>query len=321
MKPYDFAILGAGALGSILGAHLARAGHSVAMLVRENRARQITAQGLRIRGLSEFDQPVTALAASPSFVGARVLIVAMKTQGTAEALVPLRDVPFDTVFSIQNGVAKNELLEDVFGPARVLGSLAITSGELLASGEVLFTRNLNLMLGRMSGDNAAAAHEIAAQIDAAGVRSSAVPDIVSREWSKFVAWVGFFILSVTVRTSTWKYLADPDSALFLARLVRELGSLAHAVGVPLTDESLLPVASMCSGSEEQAVAAVMRAGNDFKTRTPDHRMSSLQDLDAGRSLEFEDTLGYAVRKAASFGLQLPLLEGCYRLAASIDRNR
>ena len=37
MPQYDFAILGAGALGSILGAHLARAGHSVVMLVRERR--------------------------------------------------------------------------------------------------------------------------------------------------------------------------------------------------------------------------------------------------------------------------------------------
>ena len=34
-----FAILGAGALGSILGAHLARAGHEVAIIARGERAR------------------------------------------------------------------------------------------------------------------------------------------------------------------------------------------------------------------------------------------------------------------------------------------
>jgi 2-dehydropantoate 2-reductase len=321
MKQIDFAILGAGALGSILGAHLARAGHSVVMLVRENRARQIDSQGLQIRGLVEFDQRVPTLVDTSKLAGARVLIVAMKTQGTAQALAPLRNVPFDTIFSIQNGLAKNELLSAAFDPARLLGSLANTSGELLASGEVLFTRNVNLLLGPMAGNNAAAAREIAQQIDAAGVRSTAVSDIVSREWSKFVAWAGFFILSVTVRTATWKYLVDRDSALILARLVRELGALAKAVGVPLSDESLLPVASMCAGSEESAVEAVLRAGDEFKTRTPDHRMSALQDLVAGRSLEFEDTLGYAAHKAASLGLDLPLLEASYRLAASIDRNR
>src|SRR6185312_17549394 len=43
---YEFAILGAGALGSILGAHLARAGHSVVMLARGRRAQQIQSEGL-----------------------------------------------------------------------------------------------------------------------------------------------------------------------------------------------------------------------------------------------------------------------------------
>jgi len=330
MTQYDYAILGAGALGSILGAHLARAGHCVVMLVRENRARQIDSQGLRITGLSEFTQSVPTLIDTAALRSAKVLIVAMKTQGTAEALAPLRSSRIDAVFSVQNGLAKDELLVDAFGTQRVLGSLANTSGELLASGEVLFTRNVGLMLGplmapvmtpMMAGSDESTAHRIARELQSAGIRSSAVPDIVSREWSKFAAWAGFMILSITVRTVTWKYLMDPDSALLHARLVRELGTLAKASGIPLTDDSLLPVASMCSGSEEQAVEAVMRAGQDFKTRVPDHRMSSLQDLDAGRVLEVEYTLGHAARKAASLGLELPLLEASYRLAASIDRNR
>ncbi len=53
----EFAILGAGAIGSILGAHLAHAGHSVVMLVREQRAQQIRSDGLRIKGLVELTFP------------------------------------------------------------------------------------------------------------------------------------------------------------------------------------------------------------------------------------------------------------------------
>jgi 2-dehydropantoate 2-reductase len=321
MARFDFAILGAGAIGSIIGAHLARAGHSVVMLVRESRARQIDSLGLRIRGLSEFAQPVPTLTDTATLGSAGVLIVAMKTHGTAEALAPLRAARIDTVFSIQNGLAKNELLADAFGRERVLGSLANTSGELLPSGDVLFTRNVGLLLGTLADRSSATARHVAQQIDAAGVRSTAVPDIVSREWSKFAAWAGFMVLSVTIRTATWRYLVDPDSALLLAKLVREVGTLAAAIGVPLTDDSLLPVASMCGGAESQAVEAVIRAGLEFRTRAPEHRMSSLQDLDAGRALEVEDTLGYAVNAAAALGLTLPLLEASYRLAASIDRLR
>ncbi len=51
MSRFDYAILGAGALGSILGAHLARAGHDVVLLARGRRAAQISAEGLRIEGL------------------------------------------------------------------------------------------------------------------------------------------------------------------------------------------------------------------------------------------------------------------------------
>src|SRR2546429_6919299 len=67
-------------------------------------------------------------------------------------------------------------------------------------------------------------------------------------------------LSVTTRALTWKYLLDPDCALVLARLVREMGVLARTLGIGLSDRSVLPVASLCAGSETQAVAAIMKAG-------------------------------------------------------------
>ena len=52
---------------------------------------------------------------------------------------------------MQNGVLKNELLARVFGFSRVLGAMADFSGELLANGEVKFTRNVCLHLGEEKG--------------------------------------------------------------------------------------------------------------------------------------------------------------------------
>jgi len=51
MAAVDFAILGAGAIGSIIGAHLARSGHSVLMIAPARRAQQIERDGLRLKGL------------------------------------------------------------------------------------------------------------------------------------------------------------------------------------------------------------------------------------------------------------------------------
>ena len=106
MDTVEFAVLGAGAMGSIIGAHLARSGHSVVMLARGQRARQIDAQGLRITGLSTFSQPVRVLSEASQLKGAGLLIVATKTYGTETALAPLRGGDIGAAFSVQNGLMK-----------------------------------------------------------------------------------------------------------------------------------------------------------------------------------------------------------------------
>src|SRR5262249_48358973 len=151
MPEFDFAVLGAGAIGSIIGAHLARAGHGVVMLARGERAAPLGRSGLPIRGLAAPTTPGETLTDSPPLQGARTLIVATKTPGPAAALEPLRSAQFDVTLSIQNGPLKNELLAAAFGAERVLGALADTSGELLPGGEVLFTRNVSLYVGELAG--------------------------------------------------------------------------------------------------------------------------------------------------------------------------
>lgn len=317
----QFAILGAGAIGSIIGAHLARAGHSVAMLARGKRGEQLEREPLRITGLTELAVKVPTITDPGKFAGADVLIVATKTIGTAAALEALRSAEVGTAFSIQNGLWKNDQLVRSFGRERVLGSLANTSGELLASGDVLFTRNVNIFIGELDGGDSERAQHIARTIDAAGVRSTAVPDILAREWTKFVGWTGLMAMSVITRASTGAYLSDPDCAALLVKLAREMSALASASGIELTDQiSLLPIQAILSSADTDAIQAVIRAGQEFNRAAPGHRMSALQDLDARKPLEIEETLGDAVRRANAHGLSLPMLETCYRLVSAIDRT-
>ena len=318
----EFAILGPGALGSILAAHLARAGHSVIVLSRGERARTLETEGLRVTGLAEINIPVRVLTEPARLEAADCLIVATKTPGTQAALERLRHVAVGVAFSVQNGLMKNDLLAAAFGAERVLGALANTSGELLGSGEALFTRNVNLLLGELDGAESERARALAALIDAAGVRASAVAQILVWEWSKFVAWLPLMSLAVTTRAPTWRYLSDPGSALVLVRMVREAALLARAMGMELTGEgAILPLQAILGGSQAQAVESVLQAGAQFAASAPAHRMSALQDLQAGRELEVEETFGYAVRKAREKQLAVPLLEAFYHLVAAIDRTR
>jgi 2-dehydropantoate 2-reductase len=318
-RQYEFAVLGPGALGSIIGAHLARAGHSVALLARGRRAETISTAGLTITGLAEFSIPVTVLTDPAALRSADVLIVATKTPGTEEALARLRHVDIGLAFSVQNGTLKNDLLASVFTADRVLGCLADTSGEMLTDGRVLFTRNVKILLGELSGVLSQRARDVAATIDSSGVRAIAVPAMLSLEWSKYVTWVGMFALSVIARSVTWRYLVDQDAALVLVRIAREMGRLAAALGIELTDEANMPAASICGGTEVAAVAEVVKRGRVFESQAPGHRMSALQDLLAGRPLEIHETLGYALRRGIELGVEMPLLDGFYRVISATER--
>ena len=100
-----------------------------------------------------------------------------------------------------------------------------------------------------------------------------------------------------------------------------MGTLARALGITVSDRAVLPVASLCADAESDAVAIVMRIGDEYRRNAPTHRMSALQDVAAGRPLEVHETLGYACEKARALGLDLPLLAAFTRLIAAIDRAR
>jgi 2-dehydropantoate 2-reductase len=83
----------------------------------------------------------------------------------------------------------------------------------------------------------------------------------------------------------------------------------------------LPVKTLCEGTEERAIDTVTGIGREFQVRAPEHRMSSLQDLEAGRPLEVHETLGYALSRAAQNQIQMPLIEAFYNIIAALDRMK
>ena len=116
----QFTIVGAGALGTILGAHLVEAGHEVRMIARGTRAQALARDGLRVTGLRELSQPCTVAAAPEAGQDDDVLVYAVKTYHMAEALASVDGVTPRAVFSLANGVQKNEQLTGAFGAERVL---------------------------------------------------------------------------------------------------------------------------------------------------------------------------------------------------------
>jgi ketopantoate reductase len=151
------------------------------------------------------------------------------------------------------------------------------------------------------------------------MQAEATAHIQTIEWSKFVAWIGSMAVSVLTRLESYKFLSDPDAAVVCTRLMRETAGLAAQWGIALEDMPAFPVQTITSSTEAAGVEALWARGAVVQARAPMQRMSSLQDLERGRRLEVEETLGYVVAHAATAGLAVPTIDTCYRLISGINR--
>src|SRR5437868_1736142 len=142
-------ILGAGALGTVLGAHLARAGEDVTLIARGQRAAYLQEHGATITGLVDFTVPVRVVTDPQQVPAADVLMVTVKTYDMEAALASVKHLDVGSVLSIQNGVLKDEQLAQTFGWAKVLGAMAAFSAEVLPTGAVRFMTNQGCYLGEL----------------------------------------------------------------------------------------------------------------------------------------------------------------------------
>ncbi len=312
-------VLGAGALGSIIAGHLARAGEDVTLLARGDRAEHLRQNGITITGLAEFNVPCPIVTDTSQISEADVLIVAVKTHQLDSAISGLSNADFSCVTSVQNGVRANDQLSEVFGVANTVGGSAAFSGEMLASGDVKFTVNGGFEIGGLSGEPSTRVQDLSTVLQDSGVNSAAVANTLTLQWSKFVMWAGATPLAILTRLETYKFASDPGCALIWARIMREVAAVAKKKKVPLEDIGPFPVKIVVNGSEAEAVSALQELGIKFESTAPDYRASALQDLLRGQHLEIDETIGHAVDEARRLGIPTPTLEMCYSLCKGINQ--
>lgn len=310
-----FVIVGAGALGSIVAAHLARAGTPVALVARGRRADQVETLGVPINGLAEFSARVPVIRPGTAEIDADVLILCTKAYDTEAALAPLKFRAPPVALSLQNGVLKNEDLARFFGAGQVLGAAAAVAGELLPDGTTRFTMNDRLPIGEPRGGRSARVDAIVAALKGAGIAAEAADDVASVEWSKYAGFLPLMAAGVLTRQNTWRNLSDPGVSRVIARLMREVVALAAASGVAVEDKGGLPVATIASLPEDEAAALVRKFGAGMEKRAPQHRVSALQDLLRGGRLEVDAILGHASRLGARLGVAVPTIDTCHQLGS------
>ena len=182
-------ILGAGALGTVLSAHFARAGEDVTLLARGQRAAYLQEHGATLTGLVDFTVPVRVVTDPSQLHDADVLMVTVKTYDMDAALDGVTHLDVGSVLSIQNGVLKNAQLAQTFGWEKVLGATGIVSAEVLPTGTVRFTANQGFYLGEWPTGTSGRVQTLADTVERAGIVAQVTPSIQALEWAKYVSWV------------------------------------------------------------------------------------------------------------------------------------
>ena len=315
----NIVILGSGALGTVLGAHLAKAGEEVTLLARGNRAAYLQEHGATIMGLVDFTVPITVVTDPRQIQEADVLIVTVKTYDMESALASVKHMQVGSVLSIQNGVVKNEQLADVFGWEKVLGAMAWVSGEMLPTGTIRFTANNGLYLGEFPKGLSERVQRLADTVERAGIMVKVTPAIQSIEWSKYVMFACTMAPAVLTRLESHKFLQDEQTASVVASLFHEMAQIATAKGIALEDLPLFLIKTFSGLSFEDTVAQFRHIGDQLASQAPNHKVSTLQDAEQGKRLEVEEILGYAVRQGATLGVPMPTMATCYKLIAGMNR--
>src|SRR5215471_8217051 len=215
-------ILGAGALGTVLGAHLARAGEDVTLIARGQRAAYLQEYGATITGLVDFTVPVRVVTDPTQLHNADVLIVTVKTYDMEAALASVKHLAVGSVLSVQNGVLKNEQLAQTFGWEKVLGAMAGVAGEVLPTGTVRFLATVDSYLGELPEGTSARVQTLADTFDRVGILAKVTPHIQSVEWSKYVFWVCLMAPAVLTRFENYKVLQEAHTASITAAILHEM---------------------------------------------------------------------------------------------------
>ena len=283
-------VAGAGAIGTIFGAALAAA-HDVRVLTRDTlSARTIANRG----GLVVDDGPPLAVSVSHDpelFTGVDLIVVAVKTYATIDALAPLRDVFRDPppIVSVQNGVDAVRQIDFALGHHCCIGLAPTTeAGERCGPGVVRRVGRGQTRVGwARDHANGPAVDAFVDALVAAGMLAEHVQPIEPWVWAKLVVNAAINPVTALAGIRNGELLEHAELRERAARIAREAAAVAWAAGIAL------PFADPVPYVEAAALA------------TAENRSSMLVDLEAGRTTEIESIAGAVVREAEALHLSVP----------------
>ncbi|HUA70352.1 MAG TPA: 2-dehydropantoate 2-reductase [Solirubrobacteraceae bacterium] len=322
-------VVGAGALGTVYGAGLARGGAAVQLLARRPHAEAIQAAGgVEIRGVDgTWRAGLTADWRPDRIEPADTVVVMTKSHDTARALAELPHLvdAVEVAASFQNGIEKDRLLAEWCGGDRVVGGMSMVGATLDAPGIVSHTLPGATYTGELPAGESPRVRALGAALEAGGLRAVVTDQILSVEWSKLIHAGPSMTMTAVPQLPFHRALQDPGLADLYVHLLREGADVAAAGSetVEFLDlPGMFPVRSYLAAPHEHAVEMVRERGRQMEAAGSTNVITSmLRDLQTGRRLELDAVHSFLVAEGDRLGVPVPYNRTCLELLLALDSSR
>lgn len=296
-------IIGAGAMGSLIGFYLSGVGgHEVWLLdAWQQHIATIQAHGLECEHDTTRARRRVNATTVPTEVGdCDVVIILVKAHQTARAAEYARALARETtlVVTLQNGVGNREVLAQALGQQRVTQGVTLLGATLLGPGQVRHAGSGPTIFAG-TRDHADRLAALVTVFQAAGLPTEIRDDVEALIWSKLAVNVGINALTALLRVPNGVLAVTPATRDLVRKLVGEATAVAAARGTPLPDDTPARVL---------AVAETTRA----------NRSSMLQDVLRGSPTEIETINGAIVREGERLGVPTPYNRVITELVRALD---
>jgi len=286
-------IAGAGTIGSLLAAHLARVADVSVLTRRADHARALNDEGLRVSGRASFTARVRA-ATDPAELDADLVVLASK----GSDLEPLADrlvghFEGATMMTVQNGLGAEDVV-GARGSWPLLSSVTFMSGTRHGDTHVEYILDTATWIGPYRDTTPADARAVADLIVASGLEAEAFDDLRPAQWSKLIFNATVNSVAALTGLPHDHHFAEDGLGELVHGLVDEGKAAARAAGVELWEDPW-----------EMNVLATQRGHA--------HRPSMLEDVEARRRTEIDLITGALVREAGRLGIPVPLHTALYAL--------
>jgi 2-dehydropantoate 2-reductase len=287
------AVIGAGGIGGIYGASLAKAGADVTFVARGPHLAAMREKGLKIEGdrgeTHVYPAQATGDIADIGVVDYVLLCTKLwDVESAGEQIRPIVG-PQTAVVPLQNGVDSHERLIPILGREAVMGGTAFVTGSIVAPGVIRQTGTYHQMtFGELAGGISVRGERLRDLCAVAGIDGVLSPDVMVPIWNKFSMLVPLANINALTRVPLGIYRADPDLWGLVEDSLRETVAVGRAERVDLASDAI-----------DNALAVIRSM--------PDHHMTSMgNDLQRGNRLELPWFAGKVVELGRRHGIPTPV---------------